>query len=77
VARGQGGLATVLVVNEKNQVESRDVQTGSVYGNAWIIASGLKPGERVIVEGTQKVNAGATVIPVPFQAATNTHTTQH
>jgi RND family efflux transporter MFP subunit len=77
VSRGQGGQATVLVVNPQNQVESRAVETGSMYGNAWIITRGLNSGERVIVEGTQKAPVGATVVAVPFQETTNAPTAQH
>jgi membrane fusion protein (multidrug efflux system) len=53
----------VLVVDEANQVEARPVQAGSRYETLWIIESGLELGERVIVEGVQKVRPGAEVAP--------------
>jgi membrane fusion protein (multidrug efflux system) len=43
------------------------VKVGQRSGNLWIIDQGLKPGERVVVEGLQKVKAGMTVAPKPFQ----------
>jgi multidrug efflux pump subunit AcrA (membrane-fusion protein) len=56
------------LVNAQNQVETREIQTGSVFGDKWIVSGGLQPGERVIVEGLQKIRAGATVAPVSFQS---------
>ena len=69
VARDAGGQASVLVVNAQNQVEQRAIQTRSVSGDKWTVSSGLRAGDRVIVEGLQKVRPGATVVAVPFQAA--------
>jgi membrane fusion protein (multidrug efflux system) len=57
----------VLVVNARNQVEQRAIQTSSILGDKWIVSSGLNAGDRVIVEGLQKVRAGAAVTAVPFQ----------
>jgi membrane fusion protein (multidrug efflux system) len=73
VMRDANGQASVLVVNAQNQVEQRSIQTGSVSGDKWIVSSGLNAGDQVIVEGLQKVRAGATVVTVPFQAG-NTNT---
>jgi membrane fusion protein, multidrug efflux system len=68
VARDARGQASVLIVNAQNQVEQRDIQTGATAGDRWIVSNGLNAGDRVIVEGLQKVRAGATVVAVPFQA---------
>jgi len=62
--------ATVLLVNDQEKVELRPVQLGSIQGTDWIIQSGLKAGDRVIVEGTQKVVPGAPVKAVPYPAET-------
>jgi membrane fusion protein (multidrug efflux system) len=43
---------------------------GDRVGAEWVIAEGLKPGERVVAEGVQKVRAGAQVNPKPFTADT-------
>jgi membrane fusion protein (multidrug efflux system) len=73
VSRDATGQASVLVVNSQSQVEQRRIQTDGVSGDKWIVTSGLKAGERVIVEGLQKVRAGAAVAPTPFgTASTNT-----
>ncbi|MDQ7968028.1 MAG: efflux RND transporter periplasmic adaptor subunit [Oxalicibacterium faecigallinarum] len=70
VTQTPGGSA-VMVVGEDNKVTSRLVKTGSSNNNNWVIESGLKSGERVIVEGLQKVQPGATVKPVPWKKAAN------
>jgi membrane fusion protein (multidrug efflux system) len=51
----------VYVVNEKNQAEARPVVAGEWSGEDWIISSGLKGGERVIVDGVMKLGPGAPV----------------
>jgi membrane fusion protein, multidrug efflux system len=60
------GRQFVYVVGKGDTVASRDVQPGPWSGSLWIIDKGLNPGERVIVDGTQKVAAGRTVRPVPL-----------
>lgn len=73
VSRDAIGQASVLVVSPQNQVEQRPIQTDGASENKWIVGGGLKSGERVIVEGLQKVRVGATVVSTPFRAAgTNT-----
>jgi membrane fusion protein (multidrug efflux system) len=71
VTRGADGTATVLVVTSDNKVEVRAVKADTALGDQWVITQGLKAGERVIVEGLQKVQPGATVNAVPFVNATN------
>lgn len=61
ITRDAKGNATALVVNQQNTVESRDVETLQVMGNQWLIGSGLNSGDRIIVEGTGKVQAGMKV----------------
>jgi len=51
----------VYLVNEKNLAEPRPVEAGEWSGDAWIITSGLKAGERVIVDGVMKLGPGAPV----------------
>ena len=51
----------VFVVDADNKVETRNVEVGRSYKNQWIIQKGLKKGEKVIVEGTQKVRPGVVV----------------
>ncbi|EHN8816179.1 TPA: efflux RND transporter periplasmic adaptor subunit [Enterobacter hormaechei subsp. xiangfangensis] len=70
VTRTPRGDATVLVVNDKNQVESRTVVAPQAIGDRWLITEGLKNGDRVIISGLQKVRPGVTVVAIPDSAAT-------
>ena len=70
VTRTPRGDATVLVVNAKEQVETRSVLAPQAIGDRWLITNGLKEGDRVIISGLQKVHPGATVIATPDSAAT-------
>jgi membrane fusion protein (multidrug efflux system) len=70
VSELQGGYQ-VAVVDDENKVSIRPVTVGERVGDLWIIADGLKPGERVVVEGVQKVRPGMRVNPKPFAAEGN------
>lgn len=61
VTRTPRGDASVMLVNDKNQVETRPVTASQAIGGKWLITSGLKAGEKVIVSGLQKVRPGVTV----------------
>src|SRR5271156_2854488 len=69
VSELQGGFQ-VAVVDSQNQVSIRQVTVGDRVGSQWVIADGLKPGERVIVEGLQKLRAVTHVGPKPFALET-------
>jgi RND family efflux transporter MFP subunit len=60
------GTYQVAVVGTANKIEIRTVKPGDRVGNQWIIDEGLKPGERVVAEGVQKVGPGMPVNPLPF-----------
>ena len=60
------GRQFVYVVGKGDTVVARDVQPGQWSGSLWIIDKGLNPGERVVVDGVQKVAAGRPVHPVPL-----------
>jgi membrane fusion protein (multidrug efflux system) len=60
------GRQYVYVVGAGDTVAARDVQTGPWTGSLWIIDSGLAAGDRVVVEGTQKVAPGRVVKAVPL-----------
>jgi membrane fusion protein (multidrug efflux system) len=64
----QQGNYQVAVVSSNNTVEIRPVKVGERVGTQWIIETGLKPGDRVVAEGTQKVRPGAIVTPKPLEA---------
>lgn len=57
------GVDTVYVVDSKNQVVLRSVTLGPQFGQSFVVQSGLNAGERVVVEGTQKVQPGIKVSP--------------
>ena len=62
------GNYQLAVVNSENKVEIRPVKVGERAGTDWIIEDGLKPGEKIVAEGLQKVQAGMIVNPRPFKA---------
>jgi RND family efflux transporter MFP subunit len=63
------GSYQVAVVNPENKVNIRTVHVGDHVGAMWIINEGLKPGERVVAEGVQKVRPDTQVNPKPFAPA--------
>ena len=65
VSRDQKGLPFAMVVGADRKVERRALVTDRAIGDAWLVSSGLKRGEQVIIEGLQKIRPGAEVKPVP------------
>ena len=63
------GSYQVAVVNADHKIEIRTVKAGERVGSMWIIEDGLKAGETVVAEGTQKVRAGTVVTTKPYTAA--------
>ncbi|NIF44079.1 efflux RND transporter periplasmic adaptor subunit [Burkholderia sp. Tr-862] len=61
------GQAVALVVNASNKVEPRPLKTTGMQGQNWIVEGGLQAGDRVIVQGVEKVRPGATVKSVAAQ----------
>ncbi|MET0268760.1 MAG: efflux RND transporter periplasmic adaptor subunit [Duganella sp.] len=66
VVRGTDG-ASVLLVGADNKVTAQAVKADAAQNGNWIISSGLKGGERVIVEGFQRAKPGASVTPTPWR----------
>jgi RND family efflux transporter MFP subunit len=64
----QQGSYLVDTVGSDNRVAIRPVQVGERTGTMWVIQSGLKPGERVIVEGQQNLRPGVPVETKPFKS---------
>ena len=69
IARDPKGTAPALVVAKANKVEQRTGTAAQAIGDKWLITAGLKAGDRLIVEGTDKVQPGATNKPVPVASA--------
>lgn len=63
------GNYQVVVVKTDNIAELRPVQVGERVGSLWIISRGLQPGERVVVEGLQKLKAGMAVTPTLYSGS--------
>lgn len=70
VTRNPAGEALVMVVGDEDKVEPRVIKVKRTIGNDWLVEEGLKPGDRVILEGTQKARPGTQVKAVPFGAPT-------
>lgn len=69
VSRDPRGNPIALVVDDEGKVEQRGLATDRrAFGDKWLVSSGLTRGERVIVEGLQRVRPGATVKVVPLEA---------
>lgn len=57
------GLYQLAVVGADNKVTLRTVKTGPRFGDLWVISEGLKPNERIVIEGLQRVREGLVVSP--------------
>lgn len=62
------GNSVAYVVDAENKVQPRTVQTPRALGNQWLVSSGLKAGDRLVVDGLQTVAPGLVVKPVPAGA---------
>ncbi|MFM0418133.1 efflux RND transporter periplasmic adaptor subunit [Paraburkholderia aromaticivorans] len=67
VTHDQKGQPTALVVGNDNKVVLRQLTTSGTYGSNWVVESGLNPGDRVIVQGTDKAKPGMQVKTVAAQ----------
>jgi membrane fusion protein (multidrug efflux system) len=56
------------VVGPYNKVDIRPVKVAERIDSLWVIDEGLKPGEKVVAEGLQKVRQGTIVNPIPYEA---------
>ncbi|MDG6094189.1 efflux RND transporter periplasmic adaptor subunit [Acetobacter sp. AN02] len=61
----------VMVLDSDNKASIRNVTTGPAHGTDWIITDGLKPGDRVVVTGLQKIHPGDKVNPQPYSEDTS------
>ena len=68
VSRDPKGNPVALVVDGSEKVAQRKIAVDRAIGDRWLVSEGLKPGDRLIVEGIQKVRPGASVKAVPFNA---------
>jgi membrane fusion protein (multidrug efflux system) len=68
ISRDPKGNPVALVVDGEGKVQQRMLTVDRTIGDKWLVSSGLTPGDRLIVEGAQKVRPGASVKVVPFDA---------
>jgi membrane fusion protein (multidrug efflux system) len=65
-SRDEKGLATVLVIGAGDKIESRTLQTTRTVGDNWLVTGGIKPGDKVIVEGAMMLRPGTPVKGQPW-----------
>ncbi len=73
VSRDPRGEATALVVGADDKVEQRKLKVSEAGGNQWRVSAGLKPGDRVIVQGLLNLRPGATVKATPVDSVAPAH----
>jgi membrane fusion protein (multidrug efflux system) len=66
VSRDEKGLATVMVIGAGNKVEVRTLQTSRAIGDNWLATSGIKSGDKIIVEGGMMLRPGMPVQGKPW-----------
>jgi membrane fusion protein (multidrug efflux system) len=66
VGRDERGNATVMVVGTDGKIQVRPLQTGRTIGDNWLVTGGLKPGDKVIVEGAMMLRPGMAVQGKPW-----------
>jgi membrane fusion protein, multidrug efflux system len=69
VSRDSKGNPIALIVDDEGKIQRRTLSLDRAMGDKWLVSSGLASGDRVVVEGMQKVRPGASVKVVPFGAA--------
>ena len=74
VTRDPKGNAVAMVVDSSEKVEQRVLKIDRAIGDKWLVNEGLKPADRLIVEGFQKIKPGVSVKVVPFEKKTGTPT---
>ena len=72
ISRDPRGNPLTLIVDAEGKVQQRTLTLDRAIGNTWLVSAGLAPGDRVIVEGTQKVKPGVSVKVVPFETGSKT-----
>jgi len=69
------GEAYVYIVNNKSAIEMRIISIEKSMGDNWLVTAGLAPGERVVMEGMQRIKPGVIVKVVPFSPPNNSPST--
>jgi membrane fusion protein (multidrug efflux system) len=69
IARNPKGSPMALIVDAEGKIQQRSLTLDRAIGDKWLVSAGLAPGDRVVVEGMQKIRPGALVKAVPFDSA--------
>jgi membrane fusion protein, multidrug efflux system len=69
IARDPKGNPLAFIVDDEQKIQQRMLTLDRAIGDKWLVSSGLAAGDRVVVEGRQKVRPGASVNVIPFDAA--------
>lgn len=69
VSRNPRGQPVAMVVESGNRIEARILKTDRVIGDQWLVTDGVKAGDRIVLEGLQKIAPGAEVKPEEIPAA--------
>ena len=69
VSRDPKGNPVALIVDGSGKVEQRMITVARAMGDRWLVSEGLNPGDRLIVEGRQRIRPGASVKAVPFDGS--------
>jgi len=72
ISRTPKGEPYALIVDEQDTVQQRMLTIDRAIGNKWLVSSGLQDGDRIVVEGLQRIRPGASVRVVPFNGAHET-----
>jgi membrane fusion protein (multidrug efflux system) len=68
VSRNTKGEPTAMIVNKDNKVESRVLQVDRAVGSNWLVTHGVAAGDKLIIEGLQKIRPGALVTPTQVKS---------
>ena len=69
VSRDPKGNPVALIVDGSGKVEQRMITVARAMGDRWLVSEGLNPGDRLIVEGSQRIRPGSSVKAVPFDGS--------
>lgn len=70
ITHNQQGKATTLILDQENVVQLREINAVKAVGNQWLVTAGLRPGDRVIVSGLQRIRPGSKARVLPSKLNT-------
>ncbi|TKU58511.1 efflux RND transporter periplasmic adaptor subunit [Citrobacter sp. wls712] len=70
ITHNEQGKATALILDQENVVQLREINAVKAVGNQWLVTAGLRPGDRVIVSGLQRIRPGSKARVLPSKLST-------